>query len=195
MAKQYGLAILLTPEIDVPWVVTAAEHAAATPCICSFFETKEEALCEIERLEKLNKDEKKKERLIAGYGGTPVRSRSTFDLDGLYDRAKDWADRAEAFIIQNGWSLTDENRQKLIQTTSLYLMHMDAQNVSLARKDCYVVHSQDKEWRYQTKDRRNAFIRFKVHDKVERVAMFHWDDKGNCTRLFASDGYSLSRDY
>lgn len=120
----------------------------------------------------------------------------TKSLEGLLDHAQDWADRAEAFIVQNGWSITDENRQKLIQTTSLYLMHMDAANVSLARKDCYVVHSQDKEWRYQTKGRAVAFDKFKKADKSgDRVAMFHWDDKGNCTRLFASDGYTLSRDY
>lgn len=116
-------------------------------------------------------------------------------LEGLLDHAQEWATRAEAFIIKNGWSITDENRVKIIQETAVYLMHIDKLGIKLERKDCYVVHSQDKNWRFQTVDRNVAFQKFKDAGKNERVGMFHWDDRCNCRRLFTSDNYTLTRDY
>lgn len=121
-------------------------------------------------------------------------------LEGLIDHAQDWATRAEAFILKNGWSITDENRPYVIQMTSMYLLHMDELltkgAVKLQRRNCYVVHSQDEDWRYQSTDRSVVYQKFKWELVcAKRVGMFHWDDKGNCIRLYASDNYTLTRDY
>lgn len=122
------------------------------------------------------------------------------DLSGLLDHAQDWATRAEAFILKNGWSLTDENRPYVIQMTSIYLLHMDELMakcaVKLQRKECYVVHSQDNDWRFQTSSYKVAFDRFKAGCSAsERVGLFHWDSRCVCRRLHASDNYTLTRDY
>lgn len=119
----------------------------------------------------------------------------TKSLEGLIDHAQDWATRAEAFILRNGMSVTDENRQYLIQMTAIYLLHVDQLGIMQTRRDCYVVHSQDKDWRYQTSDRADAYARFKKYVATERVGMFYWDGKGNCDRLHASENYTLTRDY
>lgn len=120
----------------------------------------------------------------------------TKSLEGLLGHAQDWATRAEAFILKNGWSLTDENRQSLIQTTATFLMHVDKLGAKLQRKECYVVHSQDNDWRFQTSSYKVAFDRFKSGCVAnERVGLFHWDSRCVCRRLHASDNYTLTRDY
>lgn len=121
-------------------------------------------------------------------------------LEGLIDHAQDWATRAEAFIIKNGWSITDENRPYVIQMTAIYLSHMDELNsklvVKLDRKNCYVLHSQDEDWRYQSTDYNVVYQKFKwAIANNKRVGMFYWDSKGDCKRLHASDNYTLTRDY
>lgn len=119
----------------------------------------------------------------------------TKSLEGLLDHAQGYATRAEAFIAKNGVSVTDENKQMLIKITSLYLAHIDHLCVVTERKNCYVVHSQDSDHRFQTSSYKVAFSEFKEKGRTERVGLFHWDYRQTCRRIHASDNYTLTRDY
>jgi hypothetical protein len=116
-------------------------------------------------------------------------------LAGLVNYAQDWATRAEEFLSRNKIGLDDDNRQKVIQMTCLFLQELEKSGAKSERKSCYVVHSQDRDWRFQTAVRSEAYIRFKRLGQDERVAMFYWTDRGECKKLYASEGYTLSRDY
>lgn len=64
------------------------------------------------------------------------------------------------------------------------------------RRDVYVVHDHDTGWRKEYSSWGVAFCMWKGRTKDgHEVAMYHWDKKGNCTRVYATQNYPFERDY
>lgn len=113
----------------------------------------------------------------------------------LLDSAESWADRAKEFIGKQSWSISEGDYKQVVRQTALYLMAIDNLITSKVQFPCYVVHSQDKDWRYVTGELKFAMKKFQDTQSGERVAVFYWTQDRRCKKLYESDGYALKKDY
>lgn len=95
---------------------------------------------------------------------------------------------------RRSWS--EKDHDTVMYVTAVYLYQLDQLCTTRPAYPYYVVHSQDKDWRFETPTTRLAFNTFKkACADGERVAMFYWENKGTCIRTHASEGYAFERDF
>lgn len=106
-----------------------------------------------------------------------------------------WLERAIEHLQKSGYSWTAEYHDVLVYITAVYLFQISLMAKTKPEYPFYVVHSMDKEWRFISQDYREAYKRFVLADRKERVALFFWRGKNVCEKLTASDGYVFDRDF
>lgn len=107
-----------------------------------------------------------------------------------------WIAEADEFLSSQKWSWHTDSADAIFFSTAIYLYHMSQLLNRVMTYPCYVVHSQDHDWRFVSSDYAPAFKRFKSSiRRGERVGLFHWIHANKCERIGVGNEYALTRDY
>lgn len=107
-----------------------------------------------------------------------------------------YIDKAIEHLQGSRRSWSEDNNEKILYITAVYLYQLDQLCSAKPVYPYYVVHSQNQDWRFETSNARTAFNQFKQAVRGgDRVGLFHWASRSECKKLYGSEGYAFERDF